>query len=1672
MTLASEPLIGIPRPVLDLLARVRRRLLAASALRLFAAIAAISAVAVVVGVAADLAFVLPIGVRWALWGAWVASIGLVAAVGLARVVSRWHSWDALAAVAERPHPDLAERLTVAVGLADRLANGSPELIAALRDDAGQRARSLDLRPAVPWSGPLRRAVAGLLAVVALVVPAIVRPDPFGILLARFVAPWSDLDRIGRFSIAIEPGDVSVAVGDDLNVSAKVQARYGSPPAEDAVDLEWLDGLGKSHRVRMKPDAAGFSAVAPRLASTIHYRVVAAGSPSRRHTAEVIEPPAIASVSAEIEPPAYTNLPTSTPADPGRLEAWRHSRIAFQVRPDRPLKSLKVVWPNPESPDEPIEAALQPPTSGDSWTVSVDALASGPYRFLLEDDRGLRNRRDADRTIVVRPDAPPTVALLGPESSREEKVRPDDLLRGEIAARDDLGLAILELHYEIQPADSRAPVRSGTVPAAFDPPGATIARASATIDLRPLGLQPGDVVSYRARAVDTLPPPEGPNEAWSDTRTLQVSDQAKPLAARRAADSRFELQAELEALKKAAADNRRQTEPLRYAADAALRGNGRWDETRDRELAAREPAAADVADRLEQVARDLEADPRFDSLADSARQTARVEAEAAREALADAVRDHDPADRLADLQKADNRQAAVQARIEDLQKRFNALAKLDDDRQKLDDLARRQDDLARRTQDLDAADRAQRDQAQAEQERLRRELDELTRNSPALKAELLARRAQEAADLVQKARDLAARQRDEARATVEFPRDDPRFQALADAQRQLEEDARRLALDVDPPLLQNGRGGINPGLLANAVEPLQQGDLEQSRNRLIEGENSLRHIARDLDDLANDPRALARRLAHRQDDLANRVTDALRPFSKPPDNPDDQADMAKRLKPFHDREAAIAQALGPIPANDPPVQEALAQARQALQKADEALDREPDPRQVETRHREAVQALNRLAETLPDPNKRIELARQKAGEARQKVNEAAQGIDQAIRETAPQPGKPYDHRQANADLAHKLEPIAGRLAEAAAALEAMPVESRTEPHRDRAQARDRALQAAIDQFRNHLDDPDQAGDARQSLRPLTTAAQAGVDRLEQKLHDWITPADELAEDLADEARQDGASPRLVNALRDLHAPDADALKTEAVRLAREAAREADPDRRQKAAREAAAAVETLADRLNDRLPAHREAAALAEAARNLDPQAQPQTLARQQQAIADAATHLHDRDAAQATRLAADLANRAAGITSDGPEPTPAAQEIARAAAVEALDALARRETQNDPPAESQPSPRATAEAIARRQHALAQRNDLAHLENDQKDPALAVEAIPENRAETDPARQQADHHREAARTAQQKAAEAIAAQDPQTARDEANRAADALDRLARVLPGPAGSAPPLPGDPSLALDPARTHDVRQLAQRERKIRDGLKNLLGERAESQQGVRDQATQLGQEIARLRDAVWPISAKAHEPARQAADLLQHQAPWSMDRAAEALTQGQPDPARDAQRKAAELAEQAAQRAEDLAAALRAEAATPQGQPSQPGLATAEDAQNQAARELAQAREPGRAASASQAAALAMKQAAEALQAAAEPPSQAVAQQPAQAEPQPREIGRTDADLSRLQTVLRSQTGRSWGDLPGHLRTELLQMSQGRYRDDYARLIQLYFREIATASPDRNRAPKTQP
>jgi hypothetical protein len=44
------------------------------------------------------------------------------------------------------------------------------------------------------------------------------------------------------------------------------------------------------------------------------------------------------------------------------------------------------------------------------------------------------------------------------------------------------------------------------------------------------------------------------------------------------------------------------------------------------------------------------------------------------------------------------------------------------------------------------------------------------------------------------------------------------------------------------------------------------------------------------------------------------------------------------------------------------------------------------------------------------------------------------------------------------------------------------------------------------------------------------------------------------------------------------------------------------------------------------------------------------------------------------------------------------------------------------------------------------------------------------------------------------------------------------------------------------------------------------------------------------------------------------------------------------------------------------------------------------------------------------------------------------------------------------VQENAGKKWGDLPGELRTRIIQEMKAQYGDDYARVIKLYFEQIA--------------
>ncbi|MEO6810145.1 MAG: hypothetical protein ABI353_13610, partial [Isosphaeraceae bacterium] len=1065
MAVAPPEPRSLPRSIRRGLRRVDRRLRVVALVRGLGIVALVLAIGAVLGMAADLVFVLPDGMRWATWSAWLASASVALVWTVVRPLVRRVGWMDLAALAERAHPMLHERLTSTIGLLRGPAHGSPELIDALAVEAADRAEGLNLGLAVSLRTAFRRCALGVSTFALVMLPGVAGPEPMANLVTRFVAPWLDVERVGRFLLDVRPGDRIVAVGSDVTITANVRPRFGSGNAPEDAWLHWTDALGKSRSVRMTAesiDAAStrtFTVTLPRVADSFGYRVASGSARSRSHRITAIEPPAVVALSVTITPPPYTKIPETKGNDPARIVAREGSRIRLDLTTNRPLAVAEIDWPAVGDDGAPtISKSVPIPESPDKTrrSITLDASASGLYAFALKDKYDLSNSVEPPRRLVVHPDLPPTVALDGSDEPRD--ARPDDVLLVDVAAHDDLAVASTELHYAVARTGSEAEPEPGQVKAPLKGFGTRSALGEAALSLKGLNLQPGDIITYRIYVTDSRPGPRGPNITWSTIRALTIVAKAEPLSVARGATERLDLQAKLNAIKKAALENRKGTEALRYIADAAQGGNGPWDKARDQALRQHETAARDVADNLQLLARDFAKSARFAPLERPTRQIAEVEAESGREALEQARQTPDPAQRLDDLKQADHRLTAVTTRLDDLQRKFDALAKADDDLDHLRVLAERQDDVAARAQELaKTGDNDQLDRVRQEQEQLRKETEELVKRSPDLRARALADQARRADDLAKLARDLARRQLEESRQAADLSDRDQSLKAIADAQRQLEDDARRLALVVDPPLQENGRSRLNVDTLAQAAEPIERGDVNQGRERLEASETELRRLARDLDDVRDDPKALARRLARRQDELRKLTKDIVNAAK----TPEAKAEAAGKLKPLANRQSAIAKLAAAIPTDEPQKHLVNDAARTTKLALDDLST--PHPDQVQGHQTEAFNALNRLASVLPDPNQRRQKTQKQLNEARRKADAISRDIDRQLRETAPKPNQAPE--VAARALAQRVIPIAAKAEELAADLAALDVGDLAKPQGERAARRAQKLADTLDALRD-------------------------------------------------------------------------------------------------------------------------------------------------------------------------------------------------------------------------------------------------------------------------------------------------------------------------------------------------------------------------------------------------------------------------------------------------------------------------------------------------------------------------------------------------------------------------------------------------------------------------------
>jgi hypothetical protein len=375
--------------------------------------------------------------------------------------------------------------------------------------AGELALRAPLALAAPAAGVKRAllAVASLAAITAILAVSV--PSLFGAEWSRLTDPRGDHPAFSTIRIDVDPGNVKVAYGGDLDIRATVTSGVA-----DRLETVLVNSSGEEDIVPMFAESGGqWRTSLANVTAAGQYYVRARQGRTQRFSIDVITVPRITGISVRITPPAYTHLAAvDGPIPAAGIAALPGTLVEFTVRSNRPLGGGTLAMDaNGTAQKYPLS-----PAPGDGTQVQGKLIIRDAGKLTLDvTDIEHQNSREPFATAVtLLADDRPFVRIVEPRD--QSFATPDAPLPVQLMAEDDYGLTTLSLLRSLN--DSRA-IGIDLPLAAGEP---TRQRGEMVVPLKGLGLKPGDTIRLTGRAQDN--DPAGAKGSESPVAVVQIISQ--------------------------------------------------------------------------------------------------------------------------------------------------------------------------------------------------------------------------------------------------------------------------------------------------------------------------------------------------------------------------------------------------------------------------------------------------------------------------------------------------------------------------------------------------------------------------------------------------------------------------------------------------------------------------------------------------------------------------------------------------------------------------------------------------------------------------------------------------------------------------------------------------------------------------------------------------------------------------------------------------------------------------------------------------------------------------------------------------------------------------------------------------------------------------------------------
>ncbi len=243
---------------------------------------------------------------------------------------------------------------------------------------------------------------------------------------------------GKFSFAVEPGNVEIERGQSLLVLARVR---GPMPAEST--LVFQPAAGDQTQLSMSPslDDPLFAARIDAVREPLDYHVSLGGQNSATYHVAVFEYPRLERADAKLKFPKYTGLEERLVQDVRSVSVVEGTELTLTCHLNKQVAAATLS----DGQTAPIAMTA---VAGSQTAYQATLLCDKTRRLKLDlvDDAGRKNVLPAEFSIQVLPNQPPTLKPVFP--ARDVEVSPLEELDVKATVWDDFGLKRFGVTYSL------------------------------------------------------------------------------------------------------------------------------------------------------------------------------------------------------------------------------------------------------------------------------------------------------------------------------------------------------------------------------------------------------------------------------------------------------------------------------------------------------------------------------------------------------------------------------------------------------------------------------------------------------------------------------------------------------------------------------------------------------------------------------------------------------------------------------------------------------------------------------------------------------------------------------------------------------------------------------------------------------------------------------------------------------------------------------------------------------------------------------------------------------------------------------------------------------------------------------------------------------------------------